>query len=282
LPGFDGPAHTAFLRASGGKPSFRNRFLLLGPAAVLADSDSSARAYLRAAIAGDPDPRIRAEASRSAKNQRSFAAELVRGLDDRAMRVREASATALGGGRVEESAAALVYRLNQDAWPLVRRAAARALGDLGPNATVDKELGRATLDDSPDVRRDVLHAIGSRRAVSEVESVRERFLDAEEIDSVRAVAAISLGRLCDTASIGALTKRAQKIAAPMTDESDRVVGRGALTALSLMAPRDLRQRLAPFWAKGVPRSITDLAAQALAARGVCGPNAGPVPRNAHR
>jgi HEAT repeat protein len=250
---------------------------------VLSETDASARAFVRGAIANDPDPRIRAEAIRSVKNQKLFSAELVRGLDDHAVRVREASAVALGAGSVDESSEALAYRLTQDAWPLVRRAAARALGDLAPNQSVDAELGRATLDDSPDVRREVLHAIGLRRAVSQVESVRERFQDKEEVDTVRSAAAISLGRLCDTGSLNSLTKRAQKIATPMTDESDRVIGRGALTALSLIGPHDLKKRLEPFWAKGVPRSITELAEKAVAARGVCGtPRPAAPPRNAHR
>jgi hypothetical protein len=139
------------------------------------------------------------------------------------------------------------------------------------------------MDDSPDVRREVLRAIGVRRAVSQAESVRERFSDKDEIDSVRAAAAVSLGRLCDTASLDSLTKRARKIATPMSDESDRVIGRGALTALSLIGPSDLKKRLEPFWAKGVPRSITELAAKAVAARGVCGSAKPATPlRNARR
>jgi HEAT repeat protein len=271
LPAFRDTGHAAFLRVSGGDASFRNRYLLLGPAAVLAESDNSARAFLRSAIAKDPDPRIRAEAVRSVKDQKLFTAELVRGLDDGAMRVREASAVALGAGKIDASGAALSYRLSQDTWPLVRRAAARALGDLGADRSIDAQLGRATLDESADVRREVLRAIGVRRAVSEVDSVRERFFDKDEQDAVRSMAAISLGRLCDTASLESLTKRARKIATPMSDESDRVIGRGALTALSLIGPSDLKKRLEPFWAKGVPRSITELAVKAVAAPSVCGP-----------
>lgn len=282
LPAFRETAHAAFLRVSGGQASFRNRYLLLGPAAVLAESDNSARAFLRSAIAKDPDPRIRAEAVRSVRGQKLFTAELVRGLDDGAMRVREASAVALGTGKIDASGAALVYRLTQDTWPLVRRAAARALGDLGADRSVDAQLGRATLDDSADVRREVLRAIGVRRAVSEVDSVRERFFDKDEQDAVRSMAAISLGRLCDTASLESLTTRARKIATPMSDESDRVIGRGALTALSLIGPSDLRKRLEPFWAKGVPRSITELAAKAVAAPSVCRAAQAPQPRNARR
>jgi hypothetical protein len=283
LPTFREAAHGAFVRMSGDKASFRNRFLLLGPASVLSEKDNSARAFVRSAIANDPDPRVRAEAVRSVRTPKLFSAELVRGLDDGAVRVREASAVALGAGRIDESGAALAYRLTQDVWPLVRRASARALGDLGPNGSIDAELGRATMDDSPDVRREVLRAIGVRRAVSQAESVRERFSDKDEIDSVRAAAAVSLGRLCDTASLDSLTKRARKIATPMSDESDRVIGRGALTALSLIGPSDLKKRLEPFWAKGVPRSITELAAKAVAARGVCGSAKPATPlRNARR
>lgn len=268
-PAYGGAAHAAFARVAAGGASFRNRFLLLGPAASLASSDEAARAFLRNAIAADPDPRVRAEASRSVRNQRAFYAELARGAGDPAVRVREAAVTALGDGHVDESATALAYRLKMDAWPLVRRAAARALSELAPNPSIDAALGAALLDDSADVRREVLRAVGVRRAVTQVDKVRERFQDAEEVDSVRAAAALSLGRLCDTASIGALTKRAVKLATPMNDEADRTIGRSALTALSNLAPADLRARLAPFFAKGVPKPITELAANALAAPPQC-------------
>jgi HEAT repeats len=281
LPGYGDAAHAALVRVLGGKASFRSRFLLLGPAAVLAPSDASARAYLRSSIASDSDARIRAEASRSVQTPKLYYAELARGLEDRAVRVREAAASALGAGHVDESGAALAYRLTQDSWPLVRRAAAHALGDLAPNPTIDSGLGRALQDESADVRREVLHAIGLRRAGSQVELVRERWNDREEVDSVRAAAAIALGKVCDVASLDSLTERAQKIAMPMNDDSDRVIGRGALTALSIMAPRDLKQRLKPFWAKGVPRSISELATAAVASRGECGMVVAPR-RNASR
>lgn len=281
LPSYGDAAHAALVRILGGKASFRSRYLLLGPASVLAPTDSSARAFLRGAIASDPDSRIRAEASRSVRTPKLYYAELARGLDDEAVRVREAAAAALGAGRVDESGLALAYRLTQDSWPLVRRTAARALADLGPSGSIDDALGRALQDDSPDVRREVLHSLGMRRAVSQVESVRERFKDPQEVDGVRAAAAIALGKLCDGASLDALTERARKIATPMADEADRVIGRGALTALSSMAPADLRVRLQPFWAKGVPRSITELGTAALAARGECRGSAVPL-RNSAR
>jgi len=268
-PAYGGAAHAAFVRVAADAGSFRNRFLLIGPAASLAPSDGSASAFLRTAIAADPDARIRAEASRSVRDPRAFYAELARGLDDRAVRVREAAVTAISAGRIDESAPALAYRLKMDAWPLVRRAAARALAELSGNPSVDGDLGDALLDDSPEVRREVLRAIGLRHAASQVDKVRDRFQDAGEVDSVRAAAAIALGKLCDAASVDALTKRAVKLATPMADEADRMIGRGALTALSNIAPADLKARLQPFFAKGVPKPITELATGALAAPAGC-------------
>ncbi len=276
LPTFGPAAQRAFTRLAVAPGPFRARFLMLGPAAALSQSYGSARAFLRSALSTDPDEHVRAEAARLLREPRPFYAELSRLLDDSAVRVREAALLALGGGAIDEAEAHIAYRLEHDPWPLVRSAAARALAGLGPGQGSDSALADALGDPSSEVRRAALFSIGARRATVDAGGVRERLDDKEEMVAVRAQAAMALGALCDAKAIPSLTEHAAKLALPIADEADRMIGRSALAALGVIAPSDLARRLAPLRAKSAPLAVRRLADATLATKGRCARPSVPV------
>jgi HEAT repeat protein len=268
LTSYGPSASRAFARAAASDASFRNRFLLLGPAAVLSGSDGAARAFLASKLSSDPAPEIRAEAARAVRDPRAFATELSRALDDPAVRVREAAAVALGAGPVEPAAARVEQRLSHDAWPLVRAAAAGALAGFGPSPRTDQVLGAALEDDDAiDVRRAATLSLGARRATTQTDRIRERLDDTKEAPAVRAAAAHALGLLCARDATDRLTEHARRL--PMSDEGERQIGEEAVFALSALHPPDLAVRLSPLLAKDVPPPVRKLAQSALAARGAC-------------
>jgi HEAT repeat protein len=269
LPAFGEAGASAFARLAVPDAAFATRFLLLAPAATLAPHAEAARAFLRESIAHDANPHVRAEAARVVETTNLFAFELEHALGDADVRVRQAAATSLGSARVERAGPALRDRLARDPWPMVRVAAARSLALLGPGTAADDALSEATADPSPEVRRAAFRALGDRRVLSAAPLARERVADGEEVDSVRAAAALSLGLMCDEGAVDLLTTRAVRIAAPLSDETDRAIGRSSLAALGLLAPPDLRKRLAPFFQKDVPAPIRRLADATLEIRPRC-------------
>jgi len=72
LPRFGEVAQQAFSRLTSGAPSFRTRYLLLAPAAALADQDGVSQTFLRQAMSADPSALIRAEAARVLVDPRPF------------------------------------------------------------------------------------------------------------------------------------------------------------------------------------------------------------------
>lgn len=267
LASIGAPAARAFARVLAADSSDRTRFLLLGPASALA-SDADAAAFVRRSLASDTNAHVRAEAALVIATPASFAPELERSLDDPDVRVREAAATALGQGRVDGAADALGRKLDGDAWPLVRSAAALSLAELGPKPSIDESLADAIGDSSAEVRRAAVTALGLRRALAREKKVRNRLEDDDEVDFVRAAAALSLGMMCDRTALDALTTRADKLTSAAED-SERLIGQSAVAALSMLKPSDLGQRLAPLLSKQSPPAVRRLANDALAAPGRC-------------
>jgi HEAT repeat protein len=275
---FGDPARRAFGRVLTPKATFRTRYLLLGPAAELAKIDGSARAFVERSLKTEADPRVRTEAARILREPSPYRVHLSRLLDDPAVRVREAAVVALGAARAMDALDRVLYVMEHDSWPLVRVAAAHAVAELPAGRTIDDALGRSVEDPSYDVRRAALRAIGIRRATTDVQIVRDRFEDAEELPGVRAEAAQSLGMLCDAKSADVLTEHARKLASPTLDESERMIGKGALVGLSLIHPADLEKRLAPLLVKDAPTPVKLFAATALRSQGRCpAGKPGPVP-----
>ena len=264
LPAYGDSARRAFYRLLAPQATFRTRFLLLGPATELSAIDPAARAYVERALTTEPDPRIRAEAALTLRDPAPYHVELSRLLDDAEVRVREAAVTALGAARADDARDRMLYVMERDPWPFVRVAAAHALVGLSAGSSVDDALARTLEDDeSPEVRRAVLRVIGERRAVADVAAVRDRLADDEELPGVRAEAALSLGLLCDGASLASLTAYSRKLASPTAEESDRLLGKSALTALALIHPNDLDRRIAPLRDKTAPPAVRLFALTAL-------------------
>jgi HEAT repeat protein len=266
---YGAPAAHAFSRLATPNAAFRTRYLLLGPASELAKVDPTARGFIEQSLTTEKDARIRAEAARVLRDPSPYRVHLSRLLDDEAVRVREAALGALGTAHADDARDRMLYVLDNDPWPLVRVAAARAVAALPPGAAVDEGLSRSLGDASGDVRRSAVHAIGVRGAVADIPAVRERFADDAELLSVRAEAAISLGRLCDFASLPALTERAQKLTDLRAADEDRLLGKSSLVALGMLHPADLARRIAPLGDKAAPQAVRLLARTVLAVKGRC-------------
>jgi hypothetical protein len=270
LPSFGAAASRAFARLATPKASFRTRYLLVGPATELAASDAQALAYVKASLVSESRPEVRAEAARSVRDPSAVHSELTRAVADREVRVREAATLALGASHAKEAVPALVDRLKKDEWPLVRSAAARGLSDVGTSTAVDADLATAVdEDESVPVRRAAVRALGLRGAVAQAKRVHSRLVDDVEDTSIRAEAALALGRLCDVESTDVLTDYARKLVDPKATEEQRIIGRNALSGLSLIGPPDLDGRLAPLRDKSMPTVVHELVESALRERGRC-------------
>ncbi|MEP7050606.1 MAG: HEAT repeat domain-containing protein [Pseudomonadota bacterium] len=265
---FEPEAGAALSRLQTPNASFRTRFLLLQPNAELAARDPAFRAALSQGLASDPDPRFRAQALTVLKDPADFSAQVTQALSDPDMRVREAAVRA--SAALPGAVPALAQRLSEDPWPLVRIAAADALAASSSAASADPVLAK-TLDhdESPYVRAHVLVALGAHRAVTVLPKIRERLTDKDEWPLVRAAAAQAIGSLCDEDSVQTLTSYAHKLADPMADANEHLVGAAALLALSDLHPADLRARLAPLQKKGAPAQAKQAADAVLRRRGTC-------------
>jgi HEAT repeat protein len=249
--------------------SFRTRFLLVQPSAELAAADPAVQAVFARALASDPDPRFRAQALSVLRDPQNFATQVSAALNDSDMRVREAAVRA--SGSLPSAQPALTARLASDPWPLVRMAAADALAASPSAPNVEVALTRAVEDESPHVRAHVIAALGMHRVRAQLAKIRERLADEDEYPMVRAAAAQSLAALCDLESIATLTGYAQKLADPMAEPGEHMIGAAALLALGDLRPRDLEARLAPLRAKRAPAQARQ-AADAVLERsgGACG------------
>lgn len=240
---------------------FATRYLALSPAAVLAPKHPELQRFLLDTLAHAKEPALRVEAARVLHENPDADAALVLAISDEHVRVREAAVVNAGEHAVESARPALHERLDQDAWPIVRSAAARALGLLPANPETAKRLATTVEEDAaPSVRRPAIHVLGIHDARAQLPAVREAFASDQDAD-VRATAATSLGLMCDRTMIDDLTKAALKFGNLYSSEADRVIGKASLNALGRLAPPDLKQRLAPFFAEGAPQ-IAKYAAEA--------------------
>jgi HEAT repeat protein len=268
-PRYQPEAGQALVRLSQSSPQFRTRYLLLGPTAVLSRVSAEADATFRRSLGADPDAHVRAAALTLVTEPRRFQAELLKGLADPEMRVREASARALGSGDAAFASKALSERLADDAWPLVRAAAADALARFPAGSVLDEPLTDALSDDSALVRARSIRALGERRASKAADEIRERLIDDGEWPEVRAEAARALGALCDAESADILAAFAKKLADPMASPEAQLIATASVMSLGRLARPDLASALAPLRSKKAPPQARRAASTALTARQTC-------------
>lgn len=245
-------AATRLLQIVGHQPGFRERYLLLAPAAELAAAEPAITTYLARALREDEEAAVRARAARVAPALPALLPALLAAAEEPHVRVREAAILNLTERRIEQASAVFSRRAVSDPWPFVRAASVRGLVALAPSTAIDRTLAeRAANDVSADVRRPALLGLGSRDARAHVEVVRER-LDDDEDAYVRAAAAASLGMLCDVESLDVLTRHARVVSRLTGQEDQQILGRAALQALGRIAPSDLDERLRVFEGPEVP------------------------------
>lgn len=249
--------------------SFRTRYLLLGPAAVLSRVSPQADASYRQRLNADPDAHVRAAALAFVREPKRFQKELLKGLADPDMRVREASVKALSSSEAAFAGSALAERLQEDPWPLVRAAAADALAHHPASPALDEPLTVALEDDSALVRARSVRALGERNVRAAADRIRDRLIDDQEWPEVRAQAARSLGALCDASSVDVLAAFAQKLTDPMASVDAQLIAAGAVQALGRIAPPSLKELLSPLSAKSAPPQARRAARAALEARETC-------------
>lgn|GEM_PF-2076098 len=252
-----------------GSSDFTEQYLLLEPALSVAGSDATVAARLK--NLADHPPASWTGAERDAwliRELEGFAdsaadqkvppfslGQAERELAHASMRVRLAAARLLGQRAAPGVAARLVASAQSDSWPRVREEAVRGLGQLGPKAADPRPLESAVSgvlqdDDSAVVRRAAARALREYQGESSVRGLRAALED-DTAFSVRAEAALSLGRRCDGYSLERLTELAQMLEQPL-DEGRVEVSMAALSALVELSPADLDARLAPLRAQELP------------------------------
>lgn len=262
------------------QPDFRTRYLLLGPALVLADEDSSASAFLASALTADEHAAVRAgaaarlgetfgdggDAARRARFVTAFEPKLRQMLGDENVRVREAAARALGLARSAAAAEVLVGLLKSERWPLVRRSAVFALGEVGATrGDVDRALvDSLQKDESSGVRAAAARALGRRGSPENVATLTAAFRDEEEATEVRIEAARALGASCAQAASSALAEAALRLSDPRLEAEQRRISVAALRALGELRPPGLARTLAPLLGDQVHRAVRELARDAVA------------------
>jgi HEAT repeat protein len=268
-PRYQPEAGAALARLASSAPSFRARYLLLGPTSVLSRVSPDADAVFRKALASDPDPHVRTAALTLVREPKRYRAELLQALAHPEVRVREASVRALAAPEATFASQAIRERLEKDEWPLVRASAADALARYPAGAALDEPLAEALGDDSALVRARSIRALGERRAAGVADRIRDRLIDPEEWPEVRAEAARALGALCDDASADVLTAFAGKLADPMASPDAQLIATSAVMSLGRLAQPKLAEQLAPLNGKKAPPQARRAAATALATQLTC-------------
>lgn len=188
---------------------------------------------------GDPSLRVALQGS------------LHRNLEAENMRVRRAALLNLARakGTSSEAEKPILDLLSRDAWPQVRAAAALAVlpvaGGTWSQRTERIVLRRLEKDEDATVRRSLVRALGAASGEAVVSGVRRAF-EKDKDYSVRAEAAVSLGKLCDMGSIDALTARARQLGTGLTDDGPIELGLSSVTGLAYLTPSDINKRLAPL------------------------------------
>ncbi len=250
------------------QPSMETRWLLAQPLANLArspDATSGELTRLAELVRRDPDWPVRARAVELAAGIGPLMPAIAQATGDPEPRVREAALRAIGASALAAAAPAAQQLLAHDDWTFVRVAAAEALGKMASSADA---LDAALADPSPRVRSAAIVALGQQRASGHARSVRERLEDGKEDPDVRALAARTLGAMCDAGSLDRLTKLADRARFPTNDADDRI-GIAAIEALGAIHPSDLQKRLAPLLEKGARLPVRRAAERALAEPAAC-------------
>jgi HEAT repeat protein/mRNA-degrading endonuclease toxin of MazEF toxin-antitoxin module len=268
-PRYQPESTAALARLQQGSPVFRTRYLLLGPSATLSRVSPEVDGAFRQTLGGDPHPNLRAAAFNLVSEPQRYQLELLKALGDDHVRVREASARALGKPEAAFASQPLTERLAKDQWPLVRAAAADALARHPAGPALDQPLAAALTDESPLVRARSIRALGDRRAAGVAARIRDRLIDEEEFSEVRAEAARALGTLCDAESADILAAFAKKLADPMASPDAQLIATGAVQSLGRLALPNLKDALAPLSSKKAPPQARRAAAAALEARDTC-------------
>ncbi|HHH29412.1 MAG TPA: hypothetical protein ENK57_13845, partial [Polyangiaceae bacterium] len=248
--------------------SFRTKYLLLEPAAVLAaDGDARATAFLRESLSSGSPP-LRARAAEVSGPVTSLAGALGKALDDESPRVRRAALAAMtiGADAMTPTTERHVLRLlRADRWTFVRKEAAQALSRRPPSPATDQALV-AALDDAPrDVRVAALRALGHRGSVSTAADILELADAPNESVYVRTAAIRALSDLCHRDAVPFLYKLALR-AGYQQLPYDQPLGMAALSALDHIRPADLSQQLAPLLAHNeiVPPQVRVIARDIVA------------------
>jgi HEAT repeat protein len=243
--GFQPQASQALARLAGEK-GFATRYLVLAPAAALAQSDAAARSLLLHSFGDASEPRLRTRALEVMPRDATAAPVFVQGLADQHVRVREAAAHGVRDGRVGAATPKLLELLDDDEWPIVRAASAEALAALPAEQRGDKALIDALKDEAPIVRTATAKALGNRRVFAAAEPLRDRLIDKDERVEVRRATASALAALCDGESVAPLQVLTQRLADPLASAEERALAEASLTALVQISPPDLNSRLAPL------------------------------------
>ncbi|MBM4359300.1 MAG: HEAT repeat domain-containing protein [Deltaproteobacteria bacterium] len=272
-------ARGAFAALTKTEGDFASRFLLLGPAGHLArGGDPDATTHLLAALARDPDARIRTEASRHARGVAAASASLTAALADPSPRVREAALEALGSLQGGTHASTTATLLASDPWTFVRVAAAGALGAISGAPPALRGLLAALDDRSALVRLAAIRAIasgialrgiGGELAVEAADRVHSIADDPRLATELRAAAITAVGKLCRADSTELLYKLALRTGAPELGY-DRELGMAALGALAWLRPADRAARLAPLLADSrTPADVRSIVRTVIERAGRC-------------
>ncbi len=246
------------------------RYVLAEPLAALSQSPdgSRERERLEAMIRRDADWPVRMRAVEAAAAVMALRSSVIAALEDPEPRVRQAALRAIGGAKMSLAAESAATVLKNDAWSFVRSSAAEALGALPPNARSEAALAEALRDRSHTVRGSALAALGRLGARRRASDVRERLDDAEEVLEIRALAARTLGVLCERRALDRLTELALRLREPL-DIVDETLGYAALEALGVLHPADIGTRLAPLRDASARAMVKRATERALAETAIC-------------